>query len=89
MPLCARCTGMLIGLLFMPFFIGFRGWGMSLILIFAFAADSTTQACGFRESKNWLRLLTGIGFSIGSYVLLSGAMRWLLNTTHSEVLKRR
>ena len=38
---------------------------ISLALIVILVLDGLTQLKGWRESNNWLRLFTGIGFSYG------------------------
>jgi uncharacterized membrane protein len=61
-PLCARCFGLLLGLpitLLWAFLI--PPW-VSWCIIATFILDGGTQIMQWRESKNWLRLVTGIGF---------------------------
>lgn len=61
MPLCARCFGVLLGLpitLLWAFFV--PPWAC-WCLIAAFFLDGGTQLMDWRESKNWLRLVTGMG----------------------------
>jgi uncharacterized membrane protein len=64
LPLCARCIGLLLGPLALPAYIFLNDWRVSLVLIAAFFVDSITQVLGFRESNNYLRLVTGAGFSL-------------------------
>ena len=67
-PVCARCTGIIIGMLLMPIFhfeIIRPTILFVLISMMPTAIDGTTQALGRRESNNFLRLLTGILFGMG------------------------
>ena len=66
-PLCTRCSGILLGIALSPLICAFAPENMyiSLALIALMALDGFTQLKGWRESNNWLRLLTGIGFSYG------------------------
>lgn len=80
-PLCARCTGMLIGPALFPLCLVRFSWTVLVILLAAFFADALTQFLGLRSSNNPLRLASGIGFSVGFLGLLYGAAKWLLNTT--------
>src|SRR5579872_4074049 len=81
LPLCSRCTGILIGPAFYPLYKSHRHWAISVSFIGVFLADAVTQFFGFRTSNNWLRLATGIGFSLGTFGLLFGATQWLWSTT--------
>lgn len=65
---CSRCLGILFGGLlgialdimgFVPHFLP------SVILCCPLIIDGFTQAGGFRESNNWLRLFSGFLFGIG------------------------
>ena len=70
-PLCARCTGILLGLiLFGPLLCVLLPLNMylSLFLVFAIFIDGFTQLKGWRTSNNCLRLITGLGFG---YALVS------------------
>lgn len=73
-PVCARCTGTLAGLAILPFF---SLKILSLSLIWALALhlpaliDGSTQAFGWRESNNWLRLATGIALGVGQVALIA------------------
>ena len=62
-PLCARCLGISIGALAIPFYA--RDLRIAALLIAALIIDGGTQALGLRMSKNWLRFASGIGFSLG------------------------
>lgn len=81
MPLCARCTGLLVGSLALPLYLsGFR-WPVALSLIAAFVLDSISQLLGLRSSNNVLRFFTGAGFSVAVLGLLVGGAKWLWSIT--------
>ena len=67
-PICARCMGIFIGQLSLPIIalkyieIGFIA---SYLMIVPMLIDSFTQAYEWRESNNWLRLITGILAGVG------------------------
>ncbi|MDO9044291.1 MAG: DUF2085 domain-containing protein [Methanobacteriaceae archaeon] len=79
LPLCARCTGTLLGVFTLPIF----HWeiiGPSLIAIFVLGlpalVDGITQFVGWRESNNKLRLITGflLGMSIACLIVIMGQL---------------
>lgn len=87
MRICARCTGIYLGYLAL---LGFawqfwqegtlpRPWPM-LLLHLPLLADGLTQAAGWRQSTNALRLLTGVLAGVGQVGLLAwcalGSGRW-------------
>ena len=68
LPLCARCTGIVIGsilgiilyylnIIFMPL--------IYVLLLFPLIIDGVTQLLNYRQSTNVLRLTTGILFGVG------------------------
>ena len=62
-PLCARCTGTLLGFASLPFFafnIVHLNFLWILLLMLPCWVDGTTQLYGWRQSNNWLRLATGL-----------------------------
>ena len=82
MPICARCTGIYVGVLagLIGFFLVraaarrvservFRLGG--LVLLVPMAIDGLTQAAGLRESTNELRIATGViaGLAFGLWIL--------------------
>jgi uncharacterized membrane protein len=76
LPICARCTGLLIGIAagcFVPI-APYLGSGVSIglvsLLVGPFLVDGITQLAGLRESTNPLRLVTGV---IGGVGLVFGA----------------
>jgi uncharacterized membrane protein len=81
MPLCARCTGILAGLVVFPVYVAHVGWMVATVLIAAFAIDSVTQLLGRRSSNNGLRFVTGMGLSVAVLGLLFGIVKWLWSTT--------
>jgi uncharacterized membrane protein len=62
-PLCARCLGLLVGVLLFPCYV--RDLRIAFALITAMILDGVTQAMNLRLSNNWLRFFTGVGFAIG------------------------
>ncbi len=64
-PLCARCTGILLGLAILgPLLCTLLPLNMYLSIFFVFAmiVDGFTQLKGWRKSNNCLRVITGLGF---------------------------
>lgn len=67
LPVCARCTGILLGNIFALFtfwLIPFYWW--YILLLLPMAIDGFTQLANWRTSNNLLRLFTGMlsGYSI-------------------------
>src|SRR5579863_234725 len=81
LPLCARCTGILVGSFTVPVYLAHIRWTLAVTLVALFTVDSLTQLCGLRSSNNVLRFVTGMGFSIAILGLTVGAARWLWNIT--------
>ena len=52
---------------------------VALVLIAAIIIDGGTQAVGLRVSKNWIRFLSGIGFSLGCGGLIEKGIQQLWN----------
>ena len=77
-PLCARCLGLLFGVTLVPLYC--TDPRLSTALIVVMLLDGGTQALHLRESRNWLRFLTGIGFSLGCGGWLVKAFHYLWNT---------
>jgi len=73
-PVCARCTGILLGYLAFPLFltniVSFGFW-TALVLNLPVYLDGTTQALGWRESDNTLRFITGLLSGIGQIGIIS------------------
>lgn len=77
-PVCARCTGIYIGILFLLFsslFIeytySFRLLLIAGVMMFPTAIDGITQLLGFRESINFIRLFTGFFGGIGYAMMIT------------------
>jgi uncharacterized membrane protein len=67
-PLCARCTGMIVGAMVGFFLVSIKvlfGQLLNIALMVPLIIDGTTQALKIRESSNKLRFLTGMLFSVG------------------------
>ena len=77
-PLCARCLGITIGALTIPFYV--REARIAALLIAAMIIDGGTQALGLRMSKNWLRFASGVGFSLGCGGLIERGIQFLCST---------
>jgi uncharacterized membrane protein len=75
-PICARCLGLLIGL---PLPLVCRiNVAAATVCLLPLLLDGGTQALRFRESVNWLRLVTGAVFSLGlgSLILIACGRLW-------------
>jgi uncharacterized membrane protein len=75
-PVCARCTGTLVGYLTYPaFLVGAVAMPLWLALALNLPAlvDGLTQATGRRESTNALRLVTGVLAGVGQVGLMAWA----------------
>jgi uncharacterized membrane protein len=75
-PVCARCTGILLGWACYPFFL----FGLAALPLWAAVTlnapvllDGGTQAMGWRTSTNPLRLATGLLGGVGQV----GVMGWV------------
>jgi uncharacterized membrane protein len=81
LPLCARCTGILIGYLLFPFLLIFMLnlpiW-LGILLNIPMAADGWTQKMHFRESNNTLRMTTGILCGCGQSILIVSISHWII-----------
>jgi uncharacterized membrane protein len=73
-PLCARCTGIYLGYLSLPFFtvdLIQINLLFSILLILPTIIDGLTQAYCSRESNNVLRFVTGFISGVGQMSLCS------------------
>lgn len=80
-PICARCTGELIGIL-LGIVIGMFGlWpvGLCFALLLPLILDGFVQRLTSYESNNIRRLWTGILFGIGFYMLLAHYVLFFVN----------
>ena len=65
--LCARCTGILVGYCLSPIFgllIREKSIVFFIVSTSIMALDGFTQLWKLRESTNFIRLLTGLGFGL-------------------------
>lgn len=71
LPVCARCTGIIIGYFFAItlWFIWSPGWYIAFLLI-PLTLDGVTQYVQWRTSNNILRLVTGVLFGYSVLTLL-------------------
>jgi len=74
-PLCARCLGITVGICAVPFYV--RNLWVITFLVSVMVVDGGSQALGLRQSNNWLRLMSGIGFSLACGGLLERGIEWL------------
>ena len=75
-PICARCTGELVGIiasLFSCFFFQLPVWGCVLIMI-PLIVDGTVQMFTKYESNNRRRFVTGVLFGYGLFMLFAISM---------------
>jgi uncharacterized membrane protein len=76
-PLCARCTGILIGYLIGIIYAIFNGeiaLYFSVILLIPLIIDGSVQLAGKWKSTNRRRFLTGILAGVGTIFLFYGIM---------------
>ena len=75
-PICARCTGVLVGyILALIFFeVIIVGYVFCIALIIPMLVDGGTQLFKLRESNQLLRIITGI---MGGYGILTFQLRLL------------
>lgn len=71
--ICARCTGIFVGVLFSPSMLIF--WKYSIYIFpfsfFVLTIDGVTQLLKLRESNNLIRVITGFlfGYSFLSFIV--------------------
>jgi len=85
MPLCARCTGILVGLVVFPVYAAHVSWPVAAVLMGTFAIHSGTQLLGLRASNNRLRFVTGMGFSVATLALFPREFRKDVNGVQREM----
>lgn len=78
-PICARCTGELVGLIagFVRCFFGIPEWYISLILMIPMVADGFLQLLTGYESTNLRRFVTGFLFGWGFCCLIALAVGFM------------
>ncbi len=78
MPICARCTGIYLGLMaglaafWLVRFVSAKAMrNVSIVAVMPLAIDGLTQLTGLRESTNPLRVATGLiaGLAFGLWIL--------------------
>ncbi|HDR7525090.1 TPA: DUF2085 domain-containing protein [Bacillus paranthracis] len=83
-PLCARCTGMLIGILMFPIYF-YITLSFLFAIILSFSAqiplliDGFTQKWKWRSSTNLLRVTTGVLSGNGMVLFISSSVIWILS----------
>ncbi|WP_430509185.1 DUF2085 domain-containing protein [Gottfriedia solisilvae] len=80
-PLCARCSGIVIGYLFLPLLFlqsHYLKWWLIPLLMIPLLIDGFTQKWKWRESNNSLRIITGILFGIAQCILIVKTVIFLL-----------
>lgn len=77
-PICARCTGELMGILAAmgSYWAAHPPAAVSALLLVPLIADGLLQLCTSYESGNIRRLLTRVLFGYGLTVLLFGSLGW-------------
>ena len=78
MPLCARCTGIILGsifalilLLVLPQSAAVFSWQMCLAMLLPMVIDGSVQLIGKYESNNLKRVISGILFGF-SFIFIIG-----------------
>ncbi|CAM3811627.1 MULTISPECIES: DUF2085 domain-containing protein [Bacillus cereus group] len=83
-PLCARCTGMLFGILMFPIYF-YIAPSFLFAIILSFSAqiplliDGFTQKWRWRSSTNLLRVTTGVISGNGMGLFISSSVIWILS----------
>lgn len=74
-PICARCTGELVGMVLsaLTYALGHPGAVVSLLLMVPMVLDGTIQSCTAYESTNARRFVTGLlfGYALVNLFLLT------------------
>jgi uncharacterized membrane protein len=79
-PLCARCTGVLLGsLLGIPLLFFIRPSWSFLFLFLPLILDGGSQLLGWRSSNNFLRLITGMLSGIAMLFLFARFFTYLFD----------
>ena len=83
-PLCARCTGELLGIL-----AAVGSWwlwrppvALALVLLVPLVVDGLVQLCTAYESRNYRRLWTGVLFGYGLTALFFLSTAWEIGRAH-------
>ena len=88
-PLCARCTGLVIGYLMgiLIYFLKIINWEIAILLCIPLVIDGGSQYLKWRMSNQRHRLITGILCGKGIMVLEIPAMKLLIGGTIDEMSK--
>ena len=88
-PVCARCTGLIIGYLLgvLIYFLKVLNWKIAIILCIPLVLDGGSQYLNWRISNQVLRLITGILCGIGNMFLEIWGMKLLIGGMINEVSK--
>ena len=88
-PVCARCTGLIIGYLLgvLIYFLNVLNWKIAIILCIPLVLDGGSQYLNWRISNQVLRLITGILCGIGIMFLEIWGMKLLIGGMINEVSK--
>lgn len=88
-PVCARCTGLIIGYLLgvLIYFLKVLNWKIAIILCIPLVLDGGSQYLNWRISNQVLRLITGILCGIGIIFLEIWGMKLLIGGMINEVSK--
>ena len=88
-PVCARCTGLIIGYLLgvLIYFLKVLNWKIAIILCIPLVLDGGSQYLNWRISNQVLRLITGILCGIGIMFLEIWGMKLLIGGMTDEVSK--
>ena len=88
-PLCARCTGLIIGYLLgvLIYFLKVLNWKIAIILCIPLVLDGGSQYLNWRISNQVLRLITGILCGIGIMFLEIWGLKLLIGGMINEVSK--
>ncbi|MGG4495681.1 DUF2085 domain-containing protein [Brevibacillus reuszeri] len=80
-PLCARCMAILLGYLTLPalFLMPLPFW-VGVLLQVPMLADGFTQYKKWRESTNWLRVVTGLLSGVGQGVIVVSVVNFLVES---------
>ena len=88
-PVCARCTGLIIGYLLgvLIYFLKVLNWKIAIILCIPLVLDGGSQYLNWRISNQVLRLITGILCGIGIMFLEIWGIKLLIGGMINEVSK--
>lgn len=81
-PICARCTGELVGILLSIIlfqFIPLPSLWLGGIMLIPMLVDGFLQRLTSYESKNWKRFITGLLFGVGFCGIFAKSTVWLFH----------